>query len=143
MKKGEKIFSYLIILLSLAFLAGSFFIVPIGELTVDSAGGYPIFIASLCLVMALLVTFGKRPSLKEEDQMEKDVLTPVIVAFIVMLAIYVLAIIYIHYVLATLLFVFAAIFYLKKDWKSAVLISYISTFMILLIFKYLFSVIMP
>ena len=34
MKKGEKIFSYLIILLSLAFLAGSFFIVPINELTV-------------------------------------------------------------------------------------------------------------
>jgi hypothetical protein len=45
---------------------------------------------------------------------------------------------------ATLLFLFAAMFYLKRDnWKRAVLISYISTFMILLVFKYLFSVIMP
>lgn len=143
MKKGEKIFSIILILFSLAFFIGSFFIVPVSMLTADSAGGYPIFIAALCLVLSLVTAFGKRPSLREKNQEEKKVFDPVIVTFMILLIVYAAAIIYIHYVPATLLFLAASVFYLKRDWKQAALVSYMCTFMILLIFKYLFSVIMP
>jgi hypothetical protein len=139
--KGEKIFTYLMVVASAAFLVGSLFIVPFDELTVSSSGGYPIFISILCLILALITAFGKHPAVEENA---KNVFDSVIIAFIIMLVLYVIGILYIHYVLATLLFLFATIFYLKRDnWKRAVLISYISTFMILLVFKYLFSVIMP
>jgi hypothetical protein len=139
--KGEKIFSYIMVLVSAAFLIGSLLIVPFSELTASSSGGYAIFISVICLILALVIAFGKRPV---SDEPEKSVFDPVIIAFIIMLILYVVGILFIHYVAATLLFLFAAMFYLKRDnWKRAVLISYISTFMILLVFKYLFSVIMP
>jgi hypothetical protein len=139
--KGEKIFSYIMVLVSAAFLIGSLLIVPFSELTASSSGGYAIFISVICLILALAIAFGKRPV---PDEPEKGVFDPVIIAFIIMLILYVVGILFIHYVAATLLFLFAAMFYLKRDnWKRAVLISYISTFMILLVFKYLFSVIMP
>jgi hypothetical protein len=115
--------------------------VPFSELTASSSGGYAIFISVICLILALVIAFGKR---SVSDEPEKSVFDPVIIAFIIMLILYVVGILFIHYVAATLLFLFAAMFYLKRDnWKRAVLISYISTFMILLVFKYLFSVIMP
>jgi uncharacterized membrane protein len=118
--KGEKVFS---------------------ELTASSSGGYPVFISLICLVLAVVAAFGKSQEVQGE---EKSIFESVIIAFIIMLVLYVVGIIYIHYVPATLLFLFAAMFYLKRDdWKRAVLISYISTFMILLVFKYLFSVILP
>lgn len=139
--KGEKVFSYIMVLVSAAFLIGSLLIVPFSELTASSSGGYAIFISVICLILALVIAFGKRPV---ADEPEKSVFDPVIIAFIIMLILYVVGILFIHYVAATLLFLFAAMFYLKRDnWKRAVLISYISTFMILLVFKYLFSVIMP
>jgi hypothetical protein len=141
--KGEKIFAYIMIIASIAFLVGSLRIVPFSELTVSSSGGYAIFISIFCLILAIVIAFAKRPA-GGEGESDKSVFDPVIMAFIVMLVLYVIGIIYIHYVPATLLFLFAALFYLKRDnWKRAILISYISTFMILLVFKYLFSVIMP
>lgn len=141
--KGEKKFTYLMVAVSLIFLIASLLIVPFSELSATSPGGYPIFISIICLVLAIVIAAGKHPS-EEEIDTTKKVFDPVIIAFIIMLTLYVVGIIYIHYVVATLLFIFAGIFYLKRDnWKQAVLISYISTFMILLVFKYLFSVIMP
>lgn len=141
--KGAKLFSYLMVAVSIAFLVGSLLIVPFDELTASSSGGYPVFISAICLVLSLVIAFGKHPEEKGEEE-GKSVFDPVIVAFIIMLVLYVVGILLIHYVLATLLFLFAAMFYLKRDnWKRAILISYIGTFMILLVFKYLFSVIMP
>ncbi|MGN0203617.1 MAG: tripartite tricarboxylate transporter TctB family protein [Coprococcus sp.] len=143
MMKGEKIFTYIMLAVSVALVIGSLFIVPFDELTVSSPGGYPVFVSILCLVLAFVVAFGKHPEVGESEN-EKKVFDPVIVAFIMMLVLYVAGIIYIHYTAATLLFLFASMLYLNRsNWKRAVLISYISTFMILLVFKYLFSVIMP
>lgn len=143
MMKGEKIFTYIMLAISVLLLIGSLFIVPFDELTVSSPGGYPVFISFACVILACLVAFGKHPA-EDDSENAKKVFDPVIVAFIIMLALYVVGIIYIHYTVATLLFLFAGMFYLNRSsWKRAVLISYISTFMILLVFKYLFSVIMP
>lgn len=143
MKKGERIFSYICLGISVLFIIGSFFIVPIKELSVSSPGGYPIFASVLCLIFSLLVIFGQRKKTEDDDDGTK-LFDPVIIAFIIMLIFYVLAIRYLHYTIATLLFLFAAVFYLKRDsWKRAVLVSYITTFLILLVFKYIFSVSLP
>lgn len=141
--KGARIFSAFWLILALVFFVGSFFLVPAGEITMTSPAGYPIFISGVCLVFAGLV-YGKTRRGTEEKVPEKPVLDPVVLHMMVMLVLYVAGILLVHYVAATLLFLFAALFYLRReDWRNALMISYISTFMILLVFKYLFSVIMP
>lgn len=141
--KGAKIFSAFWLILALVFFVGSFFLVPVEEITMTSPAGYPIFISGVCLVFAGLV-YGKTGRGTEEQVPEKQVLDPVVLHMMGMLVLYVAGIFLVHYVAATLLFLFAALFYLRReDWRNALMISYISTFMILLVFKYLFSVIMP
>ena len=141
--KGAKAFAIFWMILSLVFFIGSFFLVPMDEITVTSPAGYPIFISVLCLIFSILV-FRKTVKRSDAEIPEKKVFDPTVVHMMVRLILYALGIVFIHYVFATLLFLFAALVYLKKgSWKSAIMISYISTFMILLIFKYMFSVIMP
>lgn len=141
--KGAKVFAIFWLILSLLFFAGSFFLVPVNEITVTSPAGYPIFISVLCLIFSALV-LGKTAKKSDEEVPEKKVFDPIVVHMMVLLILYALGIVFIHYVFATLLFLFAALVYLKKgEMRSALMISYISTFMILLVFKYMFSVIMP
>lgn len=141
--KGEKKFSVLLLCLSVLFLIGSFFIVDFKDLTITSPGGYPIFIAVLCVLCALYGVFIENKDYKEAAD-ARSVFDPTIIAFIIMLILYFVMIIFIHYTFATLIFLFAAMFYLeRRNWRRAILVSYISTFMILLVFKYIFSVIMP
>lgn len=141
MKKGEKLFSYILLAFSALCIVGSLFIIPFNELTMSSPGGYPIFVAGLCFVFAAIIAFVPRKAAEDDEEKLFDTAT---VLFIVLLILYVIAIIYLHYTIATLLFLFAAIFFLRnKDWRSAVLISFICTFLILLLFKYIFSVILP
>lgn len=136
--KGEKKFSYLMVMITVVLFLGALRIVSFEELTISSPGGYPSFIGLLAVFLAVLIALGKH------EETDEKVFQPVIVASIVMLVLYVVAIIYFHYTAATLLFLFAGIFYLnRKNWKRALLIAYISTFVILLIFKCLFKVIMP
>lgn len=140
--KGERYFSYIILALSALFLIGSLFIVPFNELTITSPAGYAIIISALCLIVSCVIVFGKK--FETDIDETKKVFDPTIVVFMLLLLLYVAAIIFLHYTIATLLFIFAAVFYFRRDSvKQAVLISYISTFMILLVFKYIFSVIMP
>ena len=140
--KGEKYFSYIILILSVLFFIGSLRIVPFKELTITSPAGYAIFISALCILVSCVIVFGKK--FETDIDESRNVFDPTIVAFMIMLILYVVAIIFLHYTIATLLFIFAAVFYLRRDnMRQAILISYISTFMILLVFKYIFSVIMP
>ena len=141
--KGATLFSVFWLILALVFFTGSFFLVPAGEITMTSPAGYPIFISAVCLVFSGLV-YAKTRKPRPEKAPEQQVLDPVVVRMMVMLVLYVVGIILVHYVLATLLFLFAALFYLRREsWRHALMIAYISTFMILLVFKYFFSVIMP
>ena len=146
MRKSDKLFALFTLIVSVVFFLGSLFIVPFNELSITSPGGYPILISVICLIFALLSIWeGKKlnSSRTLDDGEQFRVFDPVIVAFLVMLTLYVVAIILVHYAIATLLFLFAAIYYLRKDWRQAALIAYISTFTIMLIFKYMFNVIMP
>ena len=141
--KGEKKFSILLLLISVLFLIGSLFIVDFKDLTITSPGGYPIFIAVITVLCALYVVFVQNKNLTDPAD-ARSVFDSTIIAFMVMLILYVVLIYFIHYTLATLIFLFAAMVYLeRKNWRRAILVSYISTFMILLVFKYIFSVIMP
>ena len=141
--KGEKIFSYLLVAASLCMLIGSLLIEPMNKLTVTSPAGYPILISALCLLLAFVVSLKTENNPAAEAE-KRTIFDPVIVNFFVMLTLYVVGIMFIHYTLATLIFLFAAMASLsRKDWRRAILISYIGTFMILLVFKYLFSVILP
>lgn len=141
--KGAKIFSFCWLCLSLIFFIGSFFMIPINEITVTSPAGYPIFISFLCLLFSFFAFLSAKKDTGVKET-EKRVFDPLIVHMMILLILYVIGIMLIHYVPATLLFLFAALVYLKKgDWRNALMISYISTFMILLVFKYMFSVIMP
>lgn len=140
MRKDTKIFCWACLGVSLLFLIGALQIIPIAELSATSPGGYPVFIAILCAVLAVVIVIHPKQDCVEE----KALFSPVIKAFLVMLVLYVLAIIYLHYVIATLLFLFAAVLYLKRDdWRTAVLVAYISTFMVLLVFEYIFGVVLP
>lgn len=165
--KGAVRFSLFWTILALVFFAGSFFLVPPGELTMTSPAGYPLFISALCLGFSVLVLVktlreGRKgqaaggPGSEPESQAAgghgrepeagpgKQVFDPVVVRLMILLVLYVAAIPVVHYTVATLMFLLAALCYLRKGrWKNALMISYISTFMILLVFKYLFSVILP
>ena len=177
--KGAVRFSLFWTILALLFFAGSFFLVPPGELTMISPAGYPLFISALCLGFSVLVLVKTRREGRKgqaaggagsepEEQTAgghgsepesqaagghgrepeagpgKQVFDPVVVRLMILLVLYVAAIPVVHYTAATLMFLLAALCYLRKGrWKNALMISYISTFMILLVFKYLFSVILP
>ena len=139
MKHSSKIFGYVCLAVSLLFLAGALTIIPISELSPTSPGGYPVFIAVVCVIFGVLIALDKTLKPAEEGAL----FSPVIVKFMVLLVLYVLAILYIDYIPATIAFLFAAIFVLKKKWKPAVLISVISTVAVVLIFEKLFSVLLP
>lgn len=149
MENGKKWFNRVIFLLSFLFLLGSFAITPPSELKLISPGAYPVLISCLCLMLSGMEAWrgthgaGGSDGQKEHTE-EKKVLNREVLTFIALMLLYLLAIRFLHYTIGTLLFIFCSILYLKKEgWKLSFLISFISTFMILLIFKHFFHVILP
>ncbi len=137
---GAKKFNVVVLICAILLMIGSFFIVSFSELTITSPGGYASLMSVVCVILSAVNLF--LPDKSEGETV--PLFNRTIIAFMIMLVLYLIGIVYLHYTIATLLFLFCAIFYLKREsWKQAILISYMSTFMILLIFKYIFSVIMP
>lgn len=142
MKKGERIFCFVLFGLAVLFLLASLQVTPLSELTVTSDGAYPILISTLSLIFGLWMVLENRG--KPEDSDEKFVLHPDILVMILLILLYAVSILILHYVLATLLFTVLSIAYLeRKNWKTGLLVGFISTFWIVLVFKYLFRVILP
>ena len=146
--KGDRIFACVMLAVAVAFLLCSLGIVPFGELSITSPGGYPILISTLCVLFGAL-SFGETVKRGTREKKLDDgevfrVFDPVVVVFLILLTLYVAAILFLHYAIATLLFLFVALLYLKHGAvRQAFGIAYIGTFTIILIFKYMFSVIMP
>ena len=151
MKKGEKIFDWILIGLAVIFVILSVQITPISEMTAKSEGFYPTLISVISLLLAvgnllrgnhLRSNSARADDALEEEQVphfNKDVL--VMMGFLVLYAVLVFTV---HYIIATLVFTSVAILYLSgKDWKTSLLVGFISTMMIVLVFKYGFSVILP
>lgn len=142
MKRGERGFCYGLLVFSLALLCASLQITPLSELKLTSDGAYPVFVSALCVGFALWMVLENRGKAAEEG--EKPVLHRDIAALLLLLALYVGALLLLHYILATLLFTVLAITYLERgNWRLGLLVGFISTFLIVLLFKYAFRVILP
>ena len=150
MKRGERAFSLVLLVLSAAVLLASLRIAPLSKLTLTSDGAYPILVSCLSLAFALAVFLetGKRRDDTEgadgRADAEERVFHPDVVVMLLLMAAYLAAILTIHYILATLLFSVLSISYLRGwRWRSGLLIGFTATFWIVLVFKYFFSVILP
>lgn len=146
MKKSEKYFSAILMLVAVFFLVGSLSITSLSQLSLTSPGGYPVFIALLGMAFGLWVLVEGRQQRKENtsEEAEERAASRDVLVVIGLLALYIVGILLVHYIPSTLIFLFLLVYYLRRgDWKTAALISYISTFMIVLVFKYLFNVILP
>ena len=141
MKRGERGFCCALLVLSLALLCASLQITPLPELTLTSDGAYPVFVSVLCVGFALWMVLENqgKATVTEKPVLHRDVVT-----VLLLLVLYVGAILLIHYILATLLFTVLSITYLERgNWRLGLLVGFISTFMIVLLFKYAFNVILP
>lgn len=145
MKKGELAFRFTLLGVSVLFFIASLQITRLSELTLTSDGAYPVLISGLCLIIAgFIVVSGLKNRGRAPEEDKKSVFSPDILVMILFILLYMLAIILIHYILATLLFSVLTISYLEQwRWKSGLLIGFTATFWIVLIFKYGFSVILP
>ena len=148
MKKGEKVFDLILVILGLIFVILAFGITPISEMTASSEGFYPVVISIVSLILAVANFIKQNAERKKNGEPEysdeasvfnKDVM--VMMGFLVM---YIVLIFLVHYIIATLVFTTLSILYLSgKDWKTSLLVGFIATMMIVLVFKYGFSVILP
>lgn len=145
MKKGERVFCLVMLGLSVVLLIASLGITPVSELTITSDGAYPTLIACLSLVFAIWMVLENRG--RQEKQARQDspsLFPPDVLVMVVLVAAYALLVPIIHYALATLLFTVLSISYLERwSWRTGLLVGFISTFWIILIFKYFFNVILP
>lgn len=148
MKKGEKVFDLILLALAVLFVILASQITPFSEMTASSEGFYPLVVSILSLFLAagnFLKSNANRKKnegkvkVDETSVFNKDVL--VMMGFLVL---YIVLIFLVHYIIATLVFTTLAVLYLSgKDWKTSILVGFIATMMIVLVFKYGFSVILP
>lgn len=144
MKYKELIFCGLLIGLSVLLVAGSARITPLAELSITSLGAYPLFVSCLCLLSGLWVALetaeGKNPrALPDWPLFDRDVL-----GFVGLMVLYFVCLNSLRYTAGTLIFTFAAVWFLDRvDWKKSLAVATMCTAANLLIFKYVFSVIMP
>jgi hypothetical protein len=151
MKRGEKIFDWILVGLAVIFVIMSVQITPFSQMSAKSEGFYPVIISILSLLLAVgnLIKGSKtRQQVNEHpDALEAEDVPPFnkdVVVMMGLLVLYAVLIFTVHYIIATLVFTTCAILYLSgKDWKTSLLVGFISTMMIVLVFKYGFSVILP
>lgn len=145
MKRKELWCCGVLFALSLLFMAGSAGITPMAKLHITSPGAYPLFVSLLCLLSAGAVTADTLKAHPDEnDAPDWPLFSWEMLCFMALMLMYYVTMFYYHYTLSTLLFTFLGTYFLnREDWKTSLLVAYISTFIILLVFKHAFSVIMP
>ena len=147
MKKGEKVFDIILVVIAVIFVVLACQITPFSKMTASSEGFYPVVVSIISLILAAAnflksnAERKKRGEIAEEGDnvFDKDVLV-----MIGLLVLYIVLIFLVHYIIATLVFTTLAVLYLSgRDWKTSLLVGFIATMMIVLVFKYGFSVILP
>lgn len=148
MKKGAKVFDIILVVLAVIFVILACQITPFDKMTASSEGFYPVVVSIISLLLAaanFLKSNAERKKngavadIEQESVFNKDVL--IMISF---LAMYAVLIFLVHYIIATLVFTTLSVLYLSgKDWKTSALVGFIATMMIVLVFKYGFSVILP
>lgn len=148
MKKGEMVFNWILVALAVIFVILAVQITPFSEMTASSEGFYPTLVSFLSLFLALgniiKAYADKRKKSLEADTSLPPVFNKDVMVMMGFCILYIILIFTIHYILATLIFSCLAILYLTgKQWKTSLMVGFICTMMIVLVFKYVFSVILP
>ena len=145
MNKRNKIIHIVILGIAVVFIALSLSIAPLSDLSISSDAAYPLLISGLCLIFALWAIFDDKRTIAEQPQdPQPTLLDPEVLVMVGIMALYGVLLSWIGYILSTLVYCALSIWYLyRRDWKVSFLVSFISTFMIVLIFKYGFHVILP
>lgn len=151
MKKGEMIFNWILVVLAVVFVILAVQITPFSQMTASSEGFYPTLVAFFSLFLAIgniIKAYSDKRKLEKAHAKPDTSLPPVfnkdVMVMIAFCILYIILIFTIHYILATLIFACASILYLTgKQWKTSLMVGFISTMMIVLVFKYIFSVILP
>ena len=148
MKKGEKTFDLILVVIAVIFVILASQITPFSKMTASSEGFYPLVISIISLIlaaanylksMAARKQNGANAVVDETSVFNKDVLV-----MMGLLILYIVLIFLVHYIIATLVFTTLAVLYLSaKEWKTSLMVGFIATMMIVLVFKYGFSVILP
>ncbi len=143
MKKKMLSTHVIILAVSAGFIALSIGIAPLSELTIFSDAAYPLLIAVLSLFFAIWIIFDDRRKAKEGGE-DLKVFDRDVFVVVGIMALYGVLLYLVGYIISTLVFTTVSIWYLyKRQAKTGLLIGFIATFMIVLVFKYGFSVILP
>ena len=149
-----------VIALAVIFLILAFTITPLSEITISSDSAYPILVAVLCTIFAIWIVVSEEKKRKNSNakaseestadgdnhnaESEHKIFSTDVLVTMGMIALYGILLLLAGYIIATLIFTAGAVTYLyKRDFKTGLLVGFISTFIIVLIFKYGFSVILP
>ncbi|HAB94961.1 MAG TPA: hypothetical protein DCF49_09480 [Lachnospiraceae bacterium] len=147
MKKGAKVFDIILVVLAVIFVILACQITPFGQMTASSEGFYPVVVSIISLILAAANFLKSNAERKKNGQKAEEgdsVFDKDVVVMIGLLVLYIVLIFLVHYIIATLVFTTLAILYLSgRDWKTSLLVGFIATMMIVLVFKYGFSVILP
>lgn len=134
-----------VIVLGAVFMALALTITPLSQLKIHSDGAFPIFIAFLSIVFGVWVFADENKKRKKGTAEDPGhVIIRDVLVIIALLAVYAVAMYFLGYIISTLIFTTAAISYLHgHNIKMGLLVGFISTFLIVLVFKYGFNVILP
>ena len=143
MKKGEKVFDIVLVVIAVIFVILACQITPFDKMTASSEGFYPVVISIISLLLAagnfLKSNAERKKNGAAADEEQGSVFNKDVMVMIGLLFLYAVLIF-----LATLIFTTLSVLYLSgRDWKTSALVGFIATMMIVLVFKYGFSVILP
>ena len=149
MKKALSPAYIVVLVLALALLGAALTIAPLSELTLSSDSAYPILVSVIGLALAVKIAIDDYKSKKSGDSEAEKQETPKVLSrdvliVIAMMAVYGVLLLLCGYIISTLVFSICAIGYLyKHNFRAGLLIGFIATFMVVLVFKYGFNVILP
>lgn len=149
MKKAVSPAYIVVLVLALALLVAALTIAPFSKLSISSDSAYPILVSVIGVGLAIKIAVddykSKKPAASEaEKTAEPKVLNKDVLIVIAMMAVYGVLLLLCGYIISTLVFSICAIGYLyKNNFRAGLLIGFIATFMVVLVFKYGFNVILP
>ena len=142
--------AYIVVLvLALAMLVAALAISPLSKLSPSSDNVYPILVSVIGLALAVKIAIDdyrkKKPAPTDKEKAaEPKVLDRDVLIVVGMMVVYGVLLVLFGYIISTLVFSIVSIGYLyKHNWRAGLLIGFIATFMVVLVFKYGFNVILP
>lgn len=148
---GEKVFDWLLLLLSIGVLIEAFRID--GGLRLNSAGSFPMGLALVMIASSVVILFSHRykrrdsrirTALHECQVFLHEHFQPYIVVFIVAAIIYLAAIAWISFYVSTALFLAAMFIYLRRGKVvSSLIITAVASVVIYVLFTLVFRVYLP